>query len=83
MKMTQYIQKYKQGHGIQNYYFGPFMIFIVFIPSAIRYWYREIIKKINSNKALSEYDSIWFEKQATDLGYNLHNYLLEENNDKK
>lgn len=55
-------KKHEQGHGIQNCYFGPFMIFIVFIPSAMRYWYREIIKKINPNKALSEYDSIWFEK---------------------
>ena len=42
------------------------MPFIVCIPSAIRYWYRNI--KVSFGKDLQPYDSIWFEGQATTLG---------------
>lgn len=52
------------GHGVQNCYFGPFMIIISLI-SVIRYWYRRIVGK---RKPLPPYDSIWFEGQATALG---------------
>ena len=54
------------GHSIQNAIFGPLMPFIVCIPSAVRYWYH----KYRDHKGLPNkpYDSIWFEKQATDLG---------------
>lgn len=55
------------GHAIQNCVFGPFMIFIVAIPSAIRYWYRRLqhMRGITINTA---YDDIWFEGSATRLG---------------
>lgn len=53
------------GHGIQNCYYGFLMPFIVSIPSAIRYWYRALTPNIKH----TPYDSIWFEKQATELGY--------------
>ena len=61
---------HEHGHFIQNFYFGPFMIFIQ-IASAIRYWYRLLVKKIDTVKysKLPEYDSIWFEGQASSLGY--------------
>ena len=36
------IMMHEAGHGIQNFFFGPFTVFISFIPSLIRYWYREI-----------------------------------------
>lgn len=36
-----YIKQHEAGHGIQNIIFGPLMLFIVSIPSAIRYWFRE------------------------------------------
>ena len=36
-----YIKQHEAGHGIQNIMFGPLMPFIVSIPSAIRYWFRE------------------------------------------
>lgn len=55
------------GHSIQNCFFGPLMIFIVSIPSAIRYWVR-IWKTKRGEKNLPPYDSIWFEGQATQLG---------------
>ena len=55
------------GHSIQNCYFGPLMPFIVSIPSAVRYWYREW--QMHRGKTdLPPYDSIWFEGQATSIG---------------
>ena len=38
---TLYTKQHEAGHGIQNIMFGPLMPFIVSIPSAIRYWFRE------------------------------------------
>lgn len=60
--------RHEIGHTIQNAWFGPLFIFIVGIPSMIRYRYRKIIKKRNPEKVLPDYDSIWFEGQATKLG---------------
>lgn len=34
-------KQHESGHGIQNAMFGPFMPFIVCLPSATRYWLRE------------------------------------------
>ena len=57
------------GHGIQNCYFGPFMIFIS-LASAVRYWYREYLIRVKgiNYKDLPPYDSIWFEGSATRIG---------------
>lgn len=62
-----YIAEHEFGHAIQNCILGPFMIPLVTLPSVIRYWYRRIQQKrgIDMKK---EYDEIWFERQATDLG---------------
>lgn len=57
---------HEHGHAIQNCFFGPFMPFIVSIPSAIRYWWRHF------TKATTPYDAIWFEGQATRLGKKLY-----------
>jgi len=56
------------GHAIQNCYFGPFMPVLVCIPSAIRYWYRELKYYAKDLTPPTEYDDIWFEGQATELG---------------
>ena len=58
---------HEYGHGIQNCYFGFLMPFLVTIPSAIRYHYRNHLynKGIRPKTA---YDDIWFEGQATKLG---------------
>ena len=39
------------------------MIFIVMIPSAVRYWYREYIYRKDRERyyKLPDYDAIWFE----------------------
>lgn len=58
------------GHGLQNCLWGPLMPFVICIPSATRYWYREYIYRTNKEKykQLPPYDSIWFEGQATKWG---------------
>lgn len=60
----QHTRRHEFGHGIQQLIFGPFQIFLVSIPSAIRYWYR----RLTPNKKHKDYDSIWFEGTATKWG---------------
>ena len=61
---------HEHGHALQNTLFGVFMPFVVCIPSAVRYWYREYLQRIKGVKhsELPDYDSIWFEGQATRIG---------------
>lgn len=61
------LRNHEFGHGIQNCFFGPLMIFLVSAPSSIRYWYRRICQK-TGRPLKTEYDDIWFEGQATRLG---------------
>lgn len=64
------IKQHESGHGLQNIMLGVFMPFVVSIPSAVRYWYREYL--VRSRKKLSwelpPYDAPWFERTATELG---------------
>ncbi len=60
------LKAHEFGHSIQNCYFGIFTPLVITIPSAIRYWYREL--QYRKGKVLPPYDSIWFEGQATGLG---------------
>lgn len=61
---------HEYGHTIQVLWWGPLFLFVIALPSAIRYWYREIIYKTDKEKYynLPEYDAIWFEGQASDIG---------------
>lgn len=59
---------HEYGHTIQNLIFGPFEVFIG-IASACRYWYRELKFYRKGKLPKTSYDSIWFEGQATNLGY--------------
>ena len=65
-----YLKQHEAGHGLQNIMLGPLMPFLVSIPSAIRYWYREIVVRTGKKNPdeLPPYDSIWFEGWATKLG---------------
>jgi len=69
-KPSQHLLKHEHGHFIQGMFFGTFEILIQLM-SIIRYWYRIIVVKLKLKKSsdLPPYESIWFEKQATDLGY--------------
>lgn len=59
---------HEAGHGIQNAIWGPLFIFVIWIPSATRYWYREL-KSRKGIKPTTSYYSIWFERQASEWGY--------------
>ena len=62
-----FINDHEWGHTFQNCLLGIFFPFVVAIPSATRYWYREIRSRKGkpNNKP---YDSIWFEDSATQCG---------------
>lgn len=65
------IRGHEFGHTVQNAIFGPLFIFLIAIPSAIRYWhYNRCIKK---GKDHSPYDAIWFEGSATEIGTYIEN----------
>lgn len=59
----EYITTHEFGHSIQNCIYGPFMIFLVSLPSVIRYHYRNL-----THKGATGYSDIWFEKQADIFG---------------
>lgn len=63
----EHTKHHEMGHMYQLALLGPLHIFMIEIPSAIRYWYRRLSK--NNQK---DYDAIWFEGSATDIGYDLY-----------
>ena len=65
---SERLKCHEAGHGIQNIMFGPFMPFLVSIPSCVRYWVRRYKLKKRRGDMLPPYDSIWFEGSATSLG---------------
>ena len=62
--------RHEHGHFIQNAMYGPLFPFIVAIPSATRYHYRNWLVKTRRKmrSELPNYYSIWFEAQASDFG---------------
>lgn len=67
---TLHTKQHETGHTFQNALLGPLAIFLVFIPSAIRYWL-DVKVKINN-----PYDAIWFEGSASSIGeYYYDTYL--------
>lgn len=67
---SRHLHLHELGHTIQSMYWGPLFIFVIAIPSFIRYHWRLYIKKtdIQMYRQLPHYDAIWFEGQATALG---------------
>lgn len=55
------------GHSLQNCLFGPLFPFLVTIPSATRYHYRNWCTK-HGKELTTKYDDIWFEGQASKWG---------------
>lgn len=71
---TQHVRCHETGHTFQNAIWGPLAIFIIYLPSAVRYWYQKIRTKLNKDN--KPYDLIWFEGNASDVGlYYYQNYL--------
>ncbi len=63
---TAEILHHEFGHTLQNAILGPLFIFLVAIPSGIRYQMFEY--RWRHNKPNPDYDSIWFEGTATKYG---------------
>ena len=62
----KFYRQHEYGHSIQNIIFGPMYLFIIGIPSICRYiYYNNHIDKLQSDW----YYNVWFEEQATNLGY--------------
>lgn len=68
-------RKHEFGHAIQHLYMGPLFIFIVAIPSAVRYWYKRIMQNNGKKFPNDWYDSIWFEGRATKTGKKFVDWL--------
>ena len=59
---THHTKCHECGHTFQNAIWGPLAIFLIYIPSYIRYWLDR------AGKISSEYNAIWFEGNASTLG---------------
>ena len=77
---TDHTRMHEAGHGLQNILYGPLFPFIVAIPSATRYWYREYIWRHRRTEYwdLPDYDAIWFEGQATKWGTKIYSKIINE-----
>lgn len=67
---TLHTKQHETGHTFQNALLGPLAIFLIFIPSAIRYWLTTF------GKIDSPYDLIWFEGNASTIGEEYYNNYL-------
>lgn len=61
-------KNHEHGHAIQNCYWGFLTPFVITIPSAIRYWYRELKYYKKGKTPPTEYDAFWVEADATSRG---------------
>jgi len=68
-----YVNRHEFGHTFQNCLLGPLFPFLVAIPSALRYWIRNLRTK--KGKSNNDYDAIWFECSATECGKYVVDYL--------
>ena len=64
----QRLLAHELGHAMQNCRFGPFMPFLVGIPSSLRYHARRLWKHVTGREPKRPYDAAWFEGQATAIG---------------
>ena len=70
----EHTRRHEFGHNMQQLIFGPFQLFIVWIPSACRYWYFNL----TPTKKHRDYDDIWFEGTATRWGTKCINLIEGE-----
>lgn len=62
------VKQHEFGHSVQNAILGPLMLFVISIPSAIRYWYRRYLYKHTEHGPKTSYNDIWFELSASIIG---------------
>lgn len=65
---SKFLKDHEYGHALQNCVYGIFSPFLVTIPSAIRFWYRQIRYIDKGKTPPTGYYDIWFEAQATRWG---------------
>lgn len=65
---STHTKNHEHGHGIQNCYWGFLFPFAIAIPSVVRYWYRELKYYRKGKLPTTEYDSAWFEGDASKRG---------------
>ena len=63
---SAHTKNHEHGHALQNCIWGPLMPFVISLPSAARYHIYNFQWK--RGKKLGEYDSAWFEGQASAWG---------------
>ena len=68
---SEHTKAHEHGHAYQNCYWGFLFPFAVAIPSAVRYWYRELKYNRKGQTPTTQYDDIWFEGDATKRGAEL------------
>ena len=68
------VRNHEHGHALQNCYWGWMMPFAIGIPSLLRCWYLTY-KALYDLDYEYDYDSIWFEGQATKWGTEFVNAL--------
>lgn len=64
---SRHTKNHESGHSHQNCAWGLLFPFVIAIPSCVRYWYREIRAR-KGNPCASSYYSVWFEKEASEIG---------------
>lgn len=77
-RSSKYINLHEMGHILQNAIYGPFMLYIAmhsFIRAA--FWKKTRIKFYLKHGRYPQYDSIWFERQATDWGLKYFKYIIK------
>ena len=65
---SEHTKNHEVGHSIQNCYWGLLFPFVIAIPSAIRYWYRELKYSRKGKFPPTKYDDFWVEGDATKRG---------------
>ena len=70
---SQYLLIHEFGHSLQNCLYGPAMLFLTLF-SIIRFWYREFLVRVCKvdRGTLPDYESNWFENQASEIGMFYH-----------
>lgn len=63
---STHTKDHEHGHALQNCIYGPLMLFVIGIPSFIRCQYYNMRYKLGMKN--KDYDSIWFEGDATKRG---------------
>lgn len=72
------ITAHEFGHSLfpQHLLMGPFYIFLVWIPSACRYWYQNIMrKKYHKEMPAGWYYRFWAEKNASEHGRKVKEWI--------